>query len=257
MKIKPSDFSTLPCLVFAVMASLSWPAARADVLWDGDASKGIKVFGDLNAVNGTVTVENDPTYGPVFKMLCHDNGNTKARSEASHMRGFQPSNTGTYYFGWRQKWGPLPTKIGKWQVVEQIHLAGKGAPGGPVPFGLAVPGDGNMYVNAQDPNGKVTVIWKHALPINEWHSFVYHMKFGETVDQGWMEIWYDGVQQTLQNGQTRMPCAMAHADSTSYWKWGIYRSGSGGPIGDSVAYLWRPRAGTTYEDVAPPADAGQ
>src|SRR5580658_8149442 len=52
-----SKFSPLPCLALAVLASLFCAAARGDVLWDGDASKGIKVFGSLNAVNGTVTVE--------------------------------------------------------------------------------------------------------------------------------------------------------------------------------------------------------
>src|SRR2546429_3872694 len=47
-------------------------------------------------------------------------------------RSFQPTNSGTYYFGWRHKWGPLPTSTSKWMVLEQIHLSGAGAPGGPV-----------------------------------------------------------------------------------------------------------------------------
>jgi hypothetical protein len=233
-----------------VMAILPASVARATVLWDGDAKKGTGVFGSLQPVNGTIAIVDDPAYGKVFKIVCNDNGNTKARSEVSHMKGIRLSNSGDYYIGWRSKWGPLPTKAGKWQVLSQIHLEGAGAPGGPVPFGLSVPGDGKMHFNAQDPNGKSRSMWDHALPLDSWHHYVVHMKMGETEASGFCEIWFDGVKQTLTNGQQRIPCAMAHAQSTSYWKWGVYRSGSGGPIGRSVHYLMRPMLGTTYADVA-------
>jgi hypothetical protein len=233
-----------------VTALLPSAAARATLLWDGDAKKGTGVFGNVQPVNGTITIVDDPTYGKVFKIVCNDNGNTKARSEVSHMKGIAVSNSGDYYIGWRSKWGPLPTKSGKWQVLSQIHLEGAGAPGGPVPFGLSVPGDGKMHFNAQDQNGKSTSMWDHALPLNSWHHYVVHTKMGETPATGYCEIWFDGVKQTLTNGQQRIPCAMAHAQSTSYWKWGVYRSGVGGSIGQSVHYLARPMLGTSYADVA-------
>jgi hypothetical protein len=241
-----------PTLV-ASLAVLPWLclSANASVLWDGDASKGTGVFGNLQPVNGSITVVTDAQKGKVFKILCNDNGNTKARSEVSRMKNFTMSNSGEYYVGWSSKWGPLPTKSGKWQVLSQIHLDGPGAQGGPVPFGLSVPGDGKMHFNAQDPSGKSSSMWDHSLPLNSWHSYVMHIKMGESLSTGWCEIWYDGAQQTLTNGKKRIPCAMAHADSGSYWKWGVYRSGSGGPIGQSVHYLWRPRVGTTLQDVLP------
>src|SRR5205085_11480150 len=143
-------------------------------LWDGDASKGTGVFGSLQPVNGSITVVSDSTYGKVFKILCHDNGNTKARSEVSRMKGITLSNSGDYYIGWRSKWGPLPTKAGKWQVVSQIHLEGAGAPGGPVPFGLSVPGDGMMHFNKQDPSGSSTSMWDQSLAVDRWHKYVVH-----------------------------------------------------------------------------------
>jgi hypothetical protein len=237
--------------VLVTLSLLALPAtAHATLLWEGDASKGTGVFGNLQPVNGTIEIVADPTYGKVFKIVCNDNGSTKARSEVSRMAGITLSNSGDYYVAWRSKWGPLPTKAGKWQVLSQIHLDGPGSVGGPVPFGLSVPGDGKMHFNAQDPTGKSTSMWDHDLPIDSWHRYVVHTKMGETLDTGFCEIWFDGVKQTLTNGKQSIPCAMAHANSGSYWKWGVYRSGSGGPIGQSVHYLQRPMMGTTYADVA-------
>jgi MYXO-CTERM domain-containing protein len=250
--------SVAPRTILLVGLSLATPllgTANATLLWDGDASKGTAVFGNLQPVNGTITVVDDPTYGKVFKIVCNDNGNTKARSEVSRMAGITLSNGGDYYIGWRSKWGPLPAQAGKWQVLSQIHLDGPGSVGGPVPFGLSVPGDGKMHFNAQDPNGRSSSMWDHAFPVDSWHKYVVHTKMGETLATGVCEIWFDGVKQTLTNGQQNIPCAMAHANAGSYWKWGVYRSGSGGPIGQSVHYLQRPMFGTTYEDVAE-IDAG-
>jgi MYXO-CTERM domain-containing protein len=117
-----------------------------------------------------------------------------------------------------------------------------------------------MHFQAEDPQGKASSMWDHPLPLNTWHKYVMHIKMSEQVSTGSCEIWYDGVKQTLTNGQQTIPCAMAHANATSYWKWGVYRSGAGGPIGQSVHYLQHPMMGTTYEDVAndgPPTPPGQ
>lgn len=168
------------------------------------------------------------------------------------MANFQPLPGNTYYFGWRHKWGPLPTLCGKWQVLEQIHLAGTGATGGPVPFGLHVDGcDTNMHFQYQDASGTPHDFLVLPFPLNSWHTFVYHEKWSESETDGYVEFWFDGTMQTLTNGTTRYPSAWCFPNSTSYWKWGVYRSGSGGPIGTSYAYLSAAKAGTTYADVAP------
>jgi len=232
---------------------------RASVLWDGDASHGTGVFNSIQNENqnGVVEVVSDSTYGKVFRMTCNNpTTNIKTRCEASGMKGFQPTNTGTYYFGWRHKWGPLPTSSSKWMVLEQIHLSGSASAGAPVPLGLSAPGDGRIHLNLQNETSVVTDAWNHSLPLNSWHSFVYYMKFSETVSNGWLELWFDGVHQTMQSGTTRQPCAMAHKDCSSYWKWGVYRSGGGGMIGTAVAYLGQPKAGTTFADVNPDGGSG-
>jgi len=232
-----------------VSVLLCCSSGRASILWDGDASHGTGVFKfSIENNPGTITVVTDSTYGKVFKLVCYDKAGIKTRTEASHMTKFQPVAGGTYYFGWRHKWGPLPTKCGKWQVLEQIHTESTGR----VPFGLHVDGcTPNMTWVYNPPSGSSKTFLSKTFPLNSWHSFVYHEKWSNSETDGYVEVWYDGTMQTLANGKTRYPAAWCNAGTTSYWKWGIYRSGSGGVIGTAVAYLWRPRAGTTYADVAP------
>jgi hypothetical protein len=224
---------------------------RASVLWDGDATHGTGVFGTLNIEDnpGEVNVVTDGTYGKVFQMICYDNAGTKTRTEGSHMANFQPVPGSTYYFGWRHKWGPLPTLCGKWQVIEQIHTT---ASGGPVPFGLHVDGcDPNMHWQYESPAGVAADFLVKPFPLNSWHTFVYHEKWSTSETDGYVEVWYDGTMQTLLNSSTRYPAAWCISGSDSYWKWGIYRSGSGGAIGTAYAYLGQAKAGTTFADVDP------
>src|SRR4051794_13711159 len=97
--------------VLIVMFLTAGPA-RGARLWDGDASKGTGVFGEVQSFDGPITVVDDPTWGKVFKIACNDNGDTKARSEVSYMAGITLARDGDYYIAWRSKWGPLPTKKG-------------------------------------------------------------------------------------------------------------------------------------------------
>ena len=238
-------------LVLAVTTGLLVTSADASVLWNGDASNGTGVFGVLNIENnpGQINVVTDSTYGKVFQMICFDNAGIKTRTEGSHMAGFQPVAGGTYYFGWRHKWGPYPTLCGKWQVVEQIHTT---ASGGPVPFGLHVDGcTPNMDWQYENPSGTAFIFLEKPFPLNSWHTFVYHEKWSTSETDGYVEVWYDGTMQTLTNGSTRYPAAWCISGSTSYCKWGIYRSGSGGAIGTAYAYLGQAKAGTTFADVNP------
>jgi hypothetical protein len=233
--------------------------AKASVLWDGDASHGTGVFKSLNIENqpGEVNVVTDSTYGKVFQFICYDpTTNIKTRTEGSHMAGFQPTAGNTYYFGWRHKWGPLPTECGKWQVLEQIHT--EGISGGPVPFGLHVDGcDANMHFQYQDASGTPHDFLVLPFPLNSWHTFVFYQKWSTSESDGFVEFWYDGTHKTLANGSYRYPAAWCVSGATdSYWKWGVYRSGSGSKIGTAYAYLGQAKAGTTYADVDPGGNSG-
>ena len=141
-------------------------------------------------------------------------------------------------------------------MLSQIHHDPVGL-GGPVPFGLSVPGDGMMHFNAQEePSGREYSMWDHPLPLNEWHRYIVHTKMGYTLTTGYCEIWYDGVKQKLTNGMDRIGCTMSRPNAGSHWKWGVYRSGAGGPIGQSVHYLQHPILGSTLEDVMEKDGAG-
>ena len=110
-------------LLLGLLLALYIPA-KASVLWDGDAATHTptEAFSSLNIENnpGVIDVVTDGTYGKVFRMICYDpTTNIKTRTEGSHMKNFQPVAGGTYYFGWRHKWGPLPTACGKWQVLNK------------------------------------------------------------------------------------------------------------------------------------------
>jgi hypothetical protein len=84
--------------------------------------------------------------------------------------------------------------------------------------------------------------------VDAWNSFVIGFKLSRGGD-GWVEFWYNGVQQRFTNGSTRYP-------GTTLWgthdnvKWGIYRSGAN-HTGAAVAYLNHAQLGTTYAAVAP------
>ena len=82
------------CLIVLSMAA---GGAEATVLWDGDASNGLGVWGSIQVPNGSVTVVDDSTYGKAFKIVCNDNGNTKARSEVARFKNFTLQDNADYY----------------------------------------------------------------------------------------------------------------------------------------------------------------
>jgi len=246
----------LPGWSLLASACLFGLTAKASVLWDGDASNGTGVFGSLNIENqsGQVNVVTDSTYGKVFQFICYNPTTAiKTRTEASHMAGFDPLAGNTYYFGWRHKWGPLPVECGKWQALEQIHVQGGNSSGAPVPYQLLSDGcDNNLHFTYQDASATPHVFLMKPIPLNSWHTLVYHEKWSESESDGYVEVWWDGTMQTLANGSTRYPAAWCYPTTTSYWKWGIYRSGTGTTaLGTEYAYLGQAKAGTTYADVNP------
>ena len=252
---------SIPSLPLTAVLGLVLCTANASVLWDGDASHGTSVFGSLNIENqpGQVNVVTDSTYGKVFQFVCFNPTTAiKTRTEGSHMAGFDPVKGNTYYFGWRHKWGPLPVQCNKWQALEQIHVEGGNSSGAPVPYQLLSDGcDNNLHFTYQDASSTPHVFLMKPIPLNSWHTLVYHEKWSESESDGYVEVWWDGTMQTLANGSTRYPAAWCFPTTTSYWKWGVYRSGTGTTaLGTEYAYLGQAKAGTTFADVALSSSTG-
>jgi hypothetical protein len=238
----------LRCGLATVLGILTCSSTRASVLWDGDAAGGTGVFEGLETPNGTIGVATDPTLGKAFKIeLNIYDGFAKQRCEVRGCNGFRMAENGTYYVGWKSKFSPLPTDPTQWEHIFQLH--GYGITGALAPLRLDTPGDGTITMVYQDPGGVEHTIWAGApLVIGTWNNFVLHLHPTTDEATGWVELWYNGAPQKLANGSTRYPAALWNG-TYILPKWGIYRQGGVKGVGDH--YLWRPRFGTTYNDVDP------
>ena len=107
---------------------------------------------------------------------------------------------------------------GPWQIVQQLHEVNWGSSPG-----LAV------FLEADDslrlgPGDGSRAFWQSAdLQPDRWYDLVYRVKLSQDSQTGFVEVWLDGAQQSLLNGQTRIYGQTIQAAQT-YLKAGIYRS---------------------------------
>ncbi len=241
-------------LAIALSAVLLAAAARANVLWEANAaSKGLAAFAQFDKAPGEVKVVPDPLgkYGQVYQFNIWDDPKyKKERIESSGTKDFTLEVGHEYYIGWRAMWNPMPIKPG-WVALFQMH--GYGPPGQGAPLVLrCINADGNMYMQA-NANGVNEDFWKAPFQTGVWQTFVVHVKLSAGKTDGFVEIWYNGVQQTFKDGQTKWvgPTWDPMPGSFNKLKWGVYRSGAMNGKGPATAYLCDPKVGTTYDDVAP------
>jgi Polysaccharide lyase len=244
-------------------ATTTAPAAPG-VLWSADTGLGAQAFEGVEKAPGTVTVANDPQgrYGASFRYETWQNSDgTKARCESRGMRRpdgsvlrLDSSQEGkTFYLGWRSLWDPMPTQSGAWVALFQLHVSGisDGQPSAG-PFVLRTLGDGKLHFQLTAPSGSDRDIWVAPLSLSKWNSYVIGFKLsrsGSGSAAGWVSFWYNGVQQKLTDGSTRVTAATLWGTHVNV-KWGIYRSGAN-KTGHAVAYLNSAKLGSGYADVAP------
>jgi Polysaccharide lyase len=242
-------------LAIAFSTFLISAAAQADVLWKSDPAKGLGSFENPEKAPGTITVVKDPLgqFGQVFQFSIWDDPKyKKERCEIRGTKGFLMSVGKDYYIGWRAMWDPMPIKPG-WVALFQMH--GYGPPGQGAPLVLrCINGDGNLYMQA-NANGVNVDFWHIPFKTGVWQTFVVHVFLSTSKTDGYVEIWYNGVQQTFANGQTRWigPTWDPMQGSFNQLKWGVYRSGAMNGKGPGTAYMCDAKVGTSYADVAPSA----
>jgi len=225
-------------------------AAPAGLLWEGVASKGIKVFQALERTPGTITVANDPTgrFGPSFRFETWDNHGTKSRCESRGVAGvnLDTSKVGqTFYVGWKAYWD-VQIARGHWTSFWQLHWSGAGPGGGPLT--VRTIGDGRLAFQYVSPVGRIDRnIWTTPLPMRQWNSFVVAFKLARD-GSGFLQFWYNGVQQTFVNGSKTWSGAVFKGTHVNL-KWGVYRSGAN--KGHGVEFVNYPKLGTTLESVRP------
>lgn len=233
-------------LAIATLALLTLRGASASILWDGDASKGTRVFRNLDIQHGDIAVISDTALGKIFRFHVYnvDDRLNHDRAEGSHAGPLTMANGTTYYFGWKQKYGdPLPTPgSGNWVNVFQWK-ANPAQAGFNYPIVIRADSN-NLRVLKQNPNGSQSVAWAlGSLPVNQWVSWVLAIHTASDPSVGYVEIWYNGAHKAKVFMRTFMSGSRVDP------KWGCYRTSRIDP--DAQTYLWRPRCGTTYDDVAP------
>jgi Polysaccharide lyase len=107
-----------------------------------------------------------------------------------------------------------------YQIIHQLHEEDwDGSPGVAV-FLERCP---SLTIGAGD--GSIAFLADAPIEYDRWHDLVYRVKLSRDPTVGFMEVWLDGAQQRLVNGETRMYGRTIQADRT-YLKAGIYRGGS-------------------------------
>ncbi len=234
--------------------------APSGVIWQADPALGAAAnFAGLETAPGSITVANDPQgrFGPSFRYQTMQNHGVKSRAESRGMR--LPNGSvytlgtavegQTFFLGWRALWNPMPITRGAWIAFFQLHMDGAGSSSGGGPIALRTLGDGQLHFQLVTPRGGSTHIWSAPLSLNTWNTFVIGFRLSRTSSIGWVEFWYNGVQQRFTNGAMQYPAATL-INSFVNTKWGVYRSGANHG-GVAVAYMNHATLGRSYADVAP------
>ncbi|HKB50526.1 MAG TPA: heparin lyase I family protein [Solirubrobacterales bacterium] len=128
-----------------------------------------------------------------------------------------------------------------WQIIQQLHEENwSGSPG------LAVFLDPQNFLTLGSGDGSTTFWNSDKLQHDRWYDLIYRVNLSQDSNAGFVEVWLDGVQQSLANGQTRIYGQTIQAAQT-YLKAGIYRSGSSS--GSSVIEHDDIAVGTSYSAV--------
>jgi len=128
-----------------------------------------------------------------------------------------------------------------WQIIQQLHEEDwNGSPG------VAVFLDSKRTLTL-GPGDSSRTFWNSTpLQSDRWYDLVYRVKLSQDSSTGFVEVWLDGAQQSLANGQSRIYGQTMQTDET-YLKAGIYRSKSS--TGTSIVEHDAIVVGTSYSAV--------
>jgi hypothetical protein len=247
----------LGCGSGAEAVDSSEQAATNGLVWEANTALGLSVFEGLERSPGTIDIVKDPTgkYGNVYHFDVWDNPNhVKSRCEVRGTvlpdgKAIQFHEGDSWYLGWRSLWDKnVGTEPNRWVALFQMH--GYGHTGSGAPLVIRTLGDGEIHLQ-NNPDGINQDLWTAPMVREEWQTFVLHVHISADPSKGWVELWHNGVRQTLSNGKQRFYTALLDADPSSYdlLKWGLYRTGAA--TGNWNAYMSDAKLGTTYASVSP------
>jgi hypothetical protein len=229
-------------VVSAIAVSSAFLAARADasLIWDGNASKGIGVFGNLNCdAPGSVTAVKDAVHGTVWR-YSKPKGSNRCENHGISVNGqrFVFQENATYHLGWWSKLSVIANDNAnfQWESFGDHFIQN-------FPVLLKIV-DGKMTLQYRQPGQNCCrVLWSKPIAANAWNHYALALHLSSSESQGFIEFWFNGVHQTLTNGSTRFMGRTL--DTINEPKWGVY--GASGV--DFVNFVTGQRVGTTHADV--------
>lgn len=213
--------------------------AHAAMIWTGDPARGTAVFGNMNCDSpGSVTAVTDPAKGRVWRYTKPGSSN-RCENHGISVNGKRYVFKGgeTYWLGWHSKL----TNAANNNATFQWKSYGNHKQNFPVVLKMI---NGRIHMLHSPLGGSDRLIWSAPVKADEWHHFAIGLFLSPDTNKGWVEIYFDGQQQTFTNNTKRYVARTL--DDINEPKWGIY-GGRGQNMTNFVADL---RVGTTYSDVA-------
>ena len=180
---------------------------------------------------------------------------SRKRAEFARTTGernsFTPQNGGTYYYGWRWRINSTPYINNDVTVFQWKTDQGNDINTNKQHYPINMEYDGTFLslhaFGPAEPNfnrpGSITqrrtTLWKKIIPENQWVSFVIKVNVDSAYDntinryQGYVEFWFNGVQQILSNIDfNQYQAVLANSNTRAYHrtfdgvevypKWGSY-----------------------------------
>ena len=105
-------------------------------------------------------------------------------------------------------------EVTKWHNVFQLGYTGNTKP--PSIFGLVRGGRLSLESLSGGSSSQWSSKWTSASSVKGvWHDIVFRVFFHRDPAQGWVELWLDGVQQTMANGQRRIYYSTIHPNESA------------------------------------------
>ncbi|MBB5620337.1 hypothetical protein HDE69_001386 [Pedobacter cryoconitis] len=211
------------------------------VLFNGDATNGSSsVWKEINVEQeGSVTTVNDETGTLCWNFLKPIGSH---RAEGHGAKNYQAAEGSDIYIGWTSKiYMPVSLKteaIFQWKA----YPTSKASANHPLMLRTL---NGKLELQHFDESHTATVPWSIALATGTWQQFVIRMKVSKDPSIGFIEFWYNGVQQTFTNGNKRLKCRTLDSDFCDP-KWGVY----GGDTAKVTHVVKKIRIASTYADAA-------
>ncbi|MGX1675419.1 heparin lyase I family protein [Streptomyces sp. NPDC055400] len=237
-------FMALPAVALAWCCVVASPASAA-AIWDGDATQDTGVFPtvECNAPGSLVTAAQTDGHGTVFR---YTKGTTEWRCESRGIKAdgckYVFQNNATYYLGWESKVDTVTLPNSGDFVVFQWKSYPEADQNYPL---LMTFKNGAIHVYYVAPGEVRHEIWSAPVAVLDWHRFAVGIHTSDSTTGGWVELWFDGVKQTFNNGAQHY--VGRTWDSANEPKWGVYdRDNTTDQIINRVDSQ---KVGTTYGDV--------